>query len=110
MIWLESYGSMAPGGNWQEKTTIDGTPYSVYTAKHWGDGWDYVAFLRAKPQGDASSPLNAADSINLVSFLSYMQSKGLITGQEYLASIEFGNEVVGGKGETILNKLTVSVR
>ena len=103
MIWLESYGSMAPGGGWQERVSIDNTPYSIYTAKNWGDGWDYVAFFRTKPQAGPGS-------INLVSFLSYMKAKGLITGQEYVASIEFGNEVVGGKGETNLNKLTVSVR
>lgn len=103
MIWLESYGSMGPGGNWEEVVKIDGAPYSVYTAKRWGDGWDYVAFVRTEPQAGAGS-------INLVSFLSYMKSKDLITGEEYVASVEFGNEVVGGKGETLLNRFAVSVR
>lgn len=103
MIWLESFGSMAPGGNWKEVVKIDGAPYSVYTAKGWGDGWDYVAFVLTEPQVGAGS-------INLVSFLSYMKSKGLITGEEYVASVEFGNEVTGGKGETHLNRLAISVR
>jgi hypothetical protein len=35
---------------------------------------------------------------------------GLATGDEYLASIEFGNEVVSGQGETILNQYAVSVQ
>lgn len=103
MIWLESYGSMAPGGNWQERVYIDGVEYSVYTAKNWGDGWDYIAFVQTKPPAGKGR-------INLVSFLTYMKSKDLITGEEYVASVEFGNEVVGGKGETHLNQLTVSVR
>jgi len=103
MIWLESYGSMAPGGSWQEQTAIDGTNYSVYTAKNWGDGWDYVAFYRTKPQ-------TGAGSLDLVSFLAYMKDKGLLTGQEYVASVEFGNEVAYGTGETNLSKFTVSVR
>jgi hypothetical protein len=102
MIWLEGYG-MSPGGRWTENIDIDGVTYSVYVAKHWGDGWDYVAFNRTKPQ-------TGEGSINLVNFLAYMQSKDLITGQEYVASIEFGNEVVSGTGETNLNKFTVSVR
>lgn len=103
MIWLESFGSMAPGGRWQERVTIDGIEYSLYTAKNWGDGWDYVAFVRTKPDPGSGS-------IDLVSFLDYMQSKELITGEEYVASVEFGNEIVGGKGETILNQFAVSVR
>ncbi len=103
MIWLDSYGSLGPGGNWEEVIKIDGVPYSVYTAKRWGDGWDYVAFVRTESQ-------TGAGSINLVSFLSYMKSKDLITGEEYVASVEFGNEVTGGKGETHLNRLAISVR
>ena len=103
MIWLESYGSMGPGGSWQEQTSIDGTNYSVYTGKNWGDGWNYVAFYRTKPQ-------TGAGSLDLVSFLAYMKDKGLITGQEYVASVEFGNEVAYGTGETNLSKFSVSVR
>ncbi len=103
MIWLESYGSMAPGGSWKEKTTIGGTPYSVYTAKNWGDGWDYVAFFRTKPQ-------TGAGELDLVDFLTYMKTVGLITGEEYLASVEFGNEVAGGSGETSLKALSVTIR
>lgn len=103
MIWLEAYGSMAPGGSWQEQTSIDGTNYSVYTAKNWGDGWNYVAFYRTKPQ-------TGAGSLDLVGFLAYMKDKGLITGQEYVASVEFGNEVAYGTGETNLSQFSVSVR
>ncbi len=101
MIWVDNFGSLGPGGNWEEVIKIDGVPYSLYTAKNWGDGWDYVAFVMTEPQtGD----------INVVSFLKYMKEKGLITGEEYVASVEFGNEVVGGKGETFLNMFSVSVR
>ena len=75
----------------------------VNVRKNWGDGWDYVAFVRTEPG-------TGAGSINLVSFLTYMKEKELITGEEYMASVEFGNEVVGGKGEANLNTFTVSVR
>jgi hypothetical protein len=102
MIWLGSYGGMRPGGHWVEQVKIDGTLFDVYTAEKWGDGWRYIAFAPAKN-------LPGAGSLNLVSFLSYMQGKSITTGDEYIASIEFGNEVAGGAGETTLNKYAVSL-
>jgi hypothetical protein len=103
MIWLDYYGWMRPGGTWLEQTSIDGVPYNVYVGENFGDGWRYIAFVRAKLQ-------LGAGSLNLVSFLTYIQGKGLATGEEYLASIELGNEVVSGAGETILHQYAVSVR
>jgi len=103
MIWLDHYGGLAPGGNWIETVNIDGANYSVYKAENWGDGWRYIAFVR--PEGQ---PL--AGTLNLGGLLSYMKDKGFATGDEYVASIEIGNEVASGAGETILNKFSVSVR
>lgn len=103
MIWLDRYGSMAPGGAWKEKVTLDGAAYSVYVGENYGDGWRYIAFLRAEPQ-------LGAGTLDLVAFIEYILEKGLVTGEEYLASIEFGNEVVSGAGETIVNKYEVFVR
>jgi hypothetical protein len=102
MIWLGSYGGMRPGGKWVEQVKMDGTLYNVYTGENWGDGWRYIAFAP-----DANLP--GTGTVNLVSFLSYMQGKSLVVGDEYVASIEFGNEVVGGAGETTLNRYTVTV-
>lgn len=103
MIWLESYGDMHPAGSLVEQTNIDGISYNIFVAEHFGPGWKYIAFQRVP------SHLGAG-SINLVQFLSYLRSKGLITGEEYLASIEFGNEVISGAGETRLNSYSVSVQ
>ena len=33
MIWLEAYGSLAPGGNWVETVPIGGADYSIYLAR-----------------------------------------------------------------------------
>jgi hypothetical protein len=103
MIWLDRYGSMGPGGNWVEQVDIDDTPYAVYVGENWGDGWTYIAFVSRDPQ-------LGVRTLNLLSFLSYLRAKSLVTGEEYIASIEIGNEVAGGTGETILNKYAVSVR
>jgi hypothetical protein len=103
MIWLDRYGGLTPGGNWVETVEIDGTVYSVYEVDNWGDGWRYIAFVQKESQ-------LLSGTLNLRSLLSYMQAKSFSTGDEYIASIEIGNEVVSGTGETILNKYTVSIR
>ena len=103
MIWLDRFGSLSSGGRWVENIDIDGVRYSVYLAEKWGDGWGYIAFVRSKPQ-------SGAGTLDLVQFLSYLRDQNLITGNEYIASIELGNEIVGGSGETILNQFEVSVR
>lgn len=103
MIWLDRYGSMSPGGAWKERVNIDGTEFSVYVGEGYGDGWRYIAFVRTKPQLEAGI-------LELVDFLRYIHDKGLVTGDEYLASIEFGNEVASGTGETIVSRYTVSVQ
>ena len=102
MIWLETYGDMRPDGTLVEVATIDGSLYSVFVAENVGQGWRYIAFQSATPR------LGAA-TIDLAAFLSYVRYKGLATGDEYLASIEFGNEVISGTGETLLNSYAVLV-
>ncbi len=103
MIWLDYYGSMSPGGAWQGREMIDGATYSVYVGEKYGDGWRYIAFVRAPRQ-------QGAGTLELAAFLTYLREKGLVTGEEYLASIEFGNEVAGGTGETLLNIYSISVQ
>jgi len=103
MIWLDRQGGMGPGGAFSERVSLDGPTYAVFVADHWGDGWKYIAFISAKPA-------LGTGTIDLVSFLSYMREKNLVTGDEYLASIEFGNEVVTGNGETIVKRYTVSIQ
>jgi len=103
MIWLEGYGSLAPGGSWVETVPIGDADYSVYLARNWGDGWTYIAFYRTPNQ-------LGAGTLELADFLAYMLENELATGAEYMASIEIGNEVVSGSGETILNQYEVSVQ
>jgi hypothetical protein len=103
MIWREYYGSTSPGGRWTENVVIDGVKYSVYLSEKWGSGWMYIAFNPVDPQVGEGS-------INLVSFLDYMQKKGYVTGDRYVADVEFGNEVTNGTGETVLRKYRVTVK
>ncbi|MFZ6029674.1 MAG: GH12 family glycosyl hydrolase domain-containing protein [Chloroflexota bacterium] len=102
MIWLDAYGGMRPGGVPLEQVDIDGVRYDVSVGYNYGDGWTYVAFKRVEPHVGAGS-------LDLAAFLAYLQSKALVTGEEYVASLEFGNEVIGGTGETVLHRYQVSV-
>ena len=46
-------------------------------------------------------------TLQLSRFFEYLQAKQWITGSEYLSSIEFGNEIAQGKGETTLKSYSV---
>jgi len=103
MIWLDRQGGMQPGGAYSERVSLDGSTYVVYVADNWGQGWKYIAFASAESR-------LGVGTLDLGSFFSYMREKGLVQGDEYLASIEFGNEVATGAGETDVNSYTVSVQ
>ncbi len=103
MIWLDAYGGMKPAGRLIEQVSIDGTSYKVYVADNFVLGWRYIAF-------DSETSQLGAGRLNLVSFLSYLRENDLVTGEEYLAEIEIGNEIAYGGGETIVHKYEVSIQ
>ena len=103
MIWLDRYGGMAPGGAFRERVNLDGASYAVFAADHWGEGWKYLAFASAEAR-------LGARTLDLGSFLTYLQEKKLVSADEYLASIEFGNEVATGSGETVVKQYTISIQ
>ncbi len=102
MIWLEIYGDMHPAGSLFERAYIGGVAYNIFVAKNVGQGWKCITFQRV-------TSLIGIGHINFVSFFSYLRSMDLITGEEYLAAIGFGNEVIDGIGSTHLNSYSVSV-
>jgi hypothetical protein len=52
---------------------------------------------------------NAEQHVDLMPFFVYLKGKGLITTQEYLATVNFGNEIISGAGDTKLNRFAVTV-
>lgn len=102
MIWIDAYGGMDPAGRLVDQVDIDGSTYAVYVAENFSDH-TYIAFA-------SETSLLGSGSINLVSFFSYLRQQDLVTGEEYLAAIELGNEIDGPSvGETKVNKFVVSV-
>lgn len=103
MIWLEVFGPMYAGGQQVDKVRINGTLYRVFVGEKFGLGWRYVAFA-------PNSPMQTTATVDLMAFFQYLKSKNLVTGQEHLAAVNFGNELISGAGETELRHFAVNVR
>ena len=102
MIWLEAFGPIYAGGQQVDKLRINGTLYRVYVGEKFGLGWRYVAFA-------PNSPMQTAGSMDLMPFFLYLRGKGLITTEEFLSSVNFGNEIISGSGDTKLKRFAVTV-
>jgi hypothetical protein len=103
MIWIDVSSGRHPPGRLVDQVSIDGIQYKVYVADNFGAGYRYIAFA-------SETSLLGSESLNLVSFFSYLRQQDLVTGEVYLAAIELGNEIAGPSvGETRLNRYVVSV-
>jgi hypothetical protein len=103
MIWLEAYGPMYAGGQQVDKVRINGTMYRVFVGEKFGLGWRYVAFA-------PNSPMQTSGRVDLMPFFEYLKTKNLMTTEEHLAAVNFGNEIISGAGETRLNHFAVKVQ
>ena len=103
MIWLETFGPMYAGGEQIDTVSIHGIPYRVYVGEKFGLGWRYTAF---KPE---NTPMQPVAQIDLMPYLLYLQTKGLLTPESHVANINLGNEIISGAGTTQVNHLAIDV-
>ncbi|QSI77453.1 GH12 family glycosyl hydrolase domain-containing protein [Niveibacterium microcysteis] len=105
MILLDEWGNFSPVGDKIGETTIDGRDWNVYQiTATWGPGpWQFVTY---QPKQKPSSPYQV--SVRL--FLDDLIARRVITGAEWLSSIDLGNEVIAGAGTTTLQDYSVEVR
>lgn len=101
MIWLDWYGGINPAGPFVRTSSIDGRDYDVFVGTV--QSHPYIAF-RVK------SPVVGAGTLNLRAFLDDLKANRLVTDDNYVQSIEFGNEASTGSGDTILYSYSVEVR
>jgi hypothetical protein len=106
MLWLEYSGEAEPAGQPLDRPSITGTSYEFWTEENIGReangvGWRLLTFK--------SSIRQRAGTLELHDFLTYLVQKGLLNPNEYVASVEFGNEIMGGQGTTWLKRLEVEV-
>ncbi|MFH0736565.1 MAG: hypothetical protein V1773_19775 [bacterium] len=97
MIWTKNFGQ-TPGGSKVATVTIDNVEYDLYKG-NWD--WTYLAFVNKGVSG--------ITNVNLDKFLAYLFENGYISPNENLASIEFGNEIVNGSGNTTIRNYNITV-
>jgi hypothetical protein len=105
MFWMNRE-KMEPAGTFMEKVAIEGADYLLWKLDGVGDtgngqGWAYFAFVRARPQNKAT--------LDIRQFIQYLLSKNYITADNYVASVEFGTEIAGGKGTAWLKEYSLVV-
>lgn len=80
-------------------------------------GYDYIFNVNPAPNPgnpkfitfNSITPQLVKSSIDLGLFLTFLKSRGVITDQQYIDDVEFGTEIVFGKGEVRLNSYSVTI-
>lgn len=88
-------------------TVIDGVTYRVWKADNFGGGgvtWRFIVLQMVNPIHVQKGTVDFKHVFN------YLQSVGLISGQEYLSSIEFGNEMVYGTGDVFVKEFKAEIK
>ncbi|HEQ72182.1 MAG TPA: hypothetical protein ENN69_06815 [Spirochaetia bacterium] len=100
MIWLDQK-DLLPVGELVETVTLGGEEYDFYAGNVSQGTWQYLAFVKKTPEYKGDTKINL--------FFDYLVKKNYVKPEQYLASIEFGNEVVAGSARTTFQNYQVSV-
>jgi hypothetical protein len=107
MFWLDYAGISRPAGEIIDEPTIDGVRYELWKMDGMGNtgggvGWRIYSFKRAD--------IARAGTLNVHEFLRYMTAHNQIDPSHFVASVEFGNEIVGGRGTTWVERFEIEAR
>jgi uncharacterized protein YcfL len=109
MVAVESYGGYGQQNpDWfVEEVTINGVRYKVYKADNFPpDGGEqrfrFLVFRMLTPMTQGT--------LEFKPLFDYLKARGLIQGDEYLSSIEFGSELVEGTGDVTVDSFKATVR
>jgi len=97
MIWTKNFGQGA-GGSKIASVTIDNVLFDLYKAD-WD--WTYLAFVNKNN--------TEMTTVNIHKFIKYLLENNHITSSEFIAAIEFGNEIISGTGSTNIKNYKVTV-
>jgi len=107
MIWTVNHGQV-PAGSPHGALDVNGTTYDVYVEKKHADAsgananvWMYVAFVARRPVLNGPLDLDA--------FVAYLLQQGLLTEDDFLTSVELGNEVSQGAGIVELQDFSLTL-
>ncbi len=106
MIWLDHSGFNPAGKLVATGINISGTVFDAWTNDNMASGtsesWTYIAYV-------AESPLYNG-SIDISGIFKDMINKWGVSSSLYIASIEFGNEVMGGTGTTTIQNWNLTIQ
>lgn len=100
MIWLDHSGQ-SPAGTLQTTETVGGISYNVWKSSNVG-GHIYIAYVMQSPLYNGS--------VNIAAILNDLTANWGVPSSDYLASIEFGNEVMGGSGTTTITSWSITIQ
>jgi len=108
MIWVDSTPGAQPAGKLLQTLDLDGQRFELFRADAMnaefrdGVGWTLLTF-RAEQR-------RTRGTIDLHALLSHLVSVGLASADEYVASVELGNEILGGAGVTWIEEFGLDLR
>ena len=107
MFWMDYQGSARPAGTIVDRPNLDGIEYELWQLDNIGDkgdgtGWTIYTFK--------SPVIQHQGVIEIHTLMQYMVTSGRVDPDNYIASVEFGNEVMGGSGTTWVKQFEVDVR
>jgi hypothetical protein len=106
MFWMDYNEGARPAGRVIETPEFDGVTYELWKADEIGDkgdgkGWALYSFK--------SPTVQHQGTISIHQLLAYLAQKGHVDPNHYVASVEFGNEVMGGSGTTWVKRFEVEL-
>jgi hypothetical protein len=107
MFWMDYKAGARPAGEIISTPTLDGVTYELWKADEIGDkgdgkGWLLLSFKSPTTQHTGT--------VSIHKMLEHLVEAKLVDANHYVASVEFGNEVMGGSGTTWVKRFEVDVR
>jgi hypothetical protein len=110
MIWhYFTPNQSRPGGKRTDTIETGGKRWEVWLETQWKDvsghnknQWTYLTFRATQPAHNGS--------VDILSLIQYSVAKGYISKEHFVSNLDFGNELMGGVGETWIKQFQVELK
>lgn len=100
MVWFWRAGNQHPAGSYTGDVTIAGSTWELWSGKPSGCNWYCFTFIRKSG--------TTTISLNLRDFVNHLKNKTWVSPDIWVTGVEFGQEVMNGKGWTDVNSYSFS--
>jgi hypothetical protein len=106
MFWMDYAAGARPAGSVIDHVELNGVTYELWREENIGadangKGWQLLSFKSPERQ--------LKGRIDIAALLRHLVTAKLVSTSDYVASVEFGNEVMGGTGTTWIKHFDVRV-